>query len=666
MWCGFPSWQQTAEYFGKRYRQLEPQYDKSEGQRLLQENKFPEVFELCRVTNQRRYNQELASRFTSRAPTPVYSRFIGILRGITPVQIVTTNIDENLERNLPSVPTVQKSDLERCLDLVSSSSSFVAKLHGSVSSVESVVFSSRDYQELLKDTDYLRTLESLFAQATVVFIGYSLRDKYVLDLFAANCGARRLFGDGPHFLIQSDESPSLPESIRVIRYVSEPYSDHRSAMTVLDIIRVVRDPGGHIWFAPQDESHRTDKAFVSAYFISDVIPPGTWTSSQSLELAGTGGFRPNAIVGQGFVDSELPDKMSHAMYDLTVGLLSFDRLYFPLSCAARLHDLLGSARFWDLVKTGIFRFIYFEHEPVVMFKSRDAVDSGDIGLMHVSPEGGRPLTVEAQIKQQFRAAPGQEAEVERLFEMLKASVSLFDNQAFNIPALTRGALLHPTVRRLLGISDAVLPTSFPRWVAFPVIRLAHTIIAGSACANFALPATKIGFGSEILVGAAFAVSAARDWADSVSSYVLTGRFNIDLGTYVQSNPTVLTSLLTFRDTQAGVDLRREILEELATSAGSEFVASVDAGLTRIVPTSVMENARSQLSGLLFRNSPDPAIVPAVWTNIRNSDSITGLWRARSRRELQEYCRSKGIRPRDLCPCGSGEKLRDCCGEALHI
>ncbi len=383
MWCGFPSWRQTAEYFGRCYRQLEPHYDKSEGQRLLNEGKFPELFELCRLTNQRRYNQELASQFTGRALTPVYGRFIRIVNGITPLQIVTTNIDETLERNLSSVATVQKSDLERCLDLVGTKSSFVAKLHGSVGSVESVIFSSRDYQKLVGETEYLRTLEALFARATVVFIGYSLRDKYVLDLFASNCGARHLFGDGPHFLVEADESPSsppsLPESIKTIRYLPEPHSDHRSAMTVLDIIRVVGDSGGHLWFAREDESRRVNNGFVSAYFISDVIPPGTWTSSQSLELAGTSGLTPNAIVGQGFIDSELPDKVSHAMYDLTVGLLSFDRLYFPLSRASRLHDLLGSARFWDLVKAGIFRFIYFEQEPVVMFKSREAVDSGDIG-----------------------------------------------------------------------------------------------------------------------------------------------------------------------------------------------------------------------------------------------------------------------------------------------
>ncbi len=165
--------------------------------------------------------------------------------------------------------------------------------------------------------------------------------------------------------------------------------------------------------------------------------------------------------------------------------------------------------------------------------------------MQLSAEGGRHLTVDEQIRKQFSAAPGQEAEAQRLFGTLQASVSPFNYQAFNIPALTRGALLHPTVRRLLGIGDAVLPTGFPRWVAFPVIRLAHTIMAGATCEYFSLPSTKIEFGSEILVGAAFALSAARDWADSVSSYVLTSRFNVDVGAYVQSNPSVLTSLLSF-------------------------------------------------------------------------------------------------------------------------
>jgi hypothetical protein len=152
----------------------------------------------------------------------------------------------------------------------------------------------------------------------------------------------------------------------------------------------------------------------------------------------------------------------------------------------------------------------------------------------------------------------------------------------------------------------------------------------------------------------------------VSSYILTSQFNSDLGEYVEANPSVWTAILEFRDTQAGVALRREILEEVATNAGSEFVASVNAGLRRIVPTNVMENARNQITELLFRKTNERSLVPAVWTNVRNSDAIAGLWRARSRRELTAHCKLFGIGPSSMCPCCSGEKLRDCCDRALNV
>lgn len=663
-WCDFPTWQETAEHFHTKYRRFEPLYNKTEGLSLIQEARLPELFEVFRQTNPRRYNQELAFLFQSRTPTPVYARFLGIIKNIVPLQIVTTNIDETMERNLPTVNVVQKTDLERCLDLLPTGTPFVAKLHGSVSSVQSAVFTTTDYLELITDTTHQRVMEQLFAQAIVVFIGYSLRDKYVLELFERNSNARQLFGDGPHFVVQTSGSGTMPNSIKPIRYVPETPGDHRSAMTVLDIIRVVKE-GGHVWFAPENESARSEKKLASAYFISDITPPGTWTSSQSAILKNKAGFNPNMIVGQGFIDAELPQKNSPAMHDITVGLVSFDSIYVPLSHASRLHDVLGSATFWELVKCGVFRFIHLPNEPVVMFRSIDAVDGGEIGQFHISTEDGRPFTVDEEIRKQISPAPGREADAERLFDSLKGSVSVFDHDRFNIPSLTRGALLHPSVQKLLGISDSVLPTGFPRWVTFPVLRLAHTIMAGCTCENFALAATKIGFGSEILVGAAFAVAASGDWADNVSSYVLTNRFNTDLGAYVESNPSILNALMTFRDTQPGVDLRREILEELATNSGAEFIASVNAGLRHLIPTTIMDNARDELSGLLLRSDPESQVVPAVWTNVRNSDSIAALWRARSKNELEEYCRTRGIRERDLCPCGSGEKLRFCCAEALR-
>lgn len=663
MWCGFPSWMETASSVLASFRRLEPSFDRASGQRLLQEERLPELFEFLRSVNLQRYNRELVGLFTSRTPTPVYARFLNTIKALAPLHVITTNVEETLERNLPDAETVQTADIERCLDLFSGERPFVAKLHGSVSSIESVVFAASDYQQLMARGTCLATLQVLFAQAAIVFVGYSLRDKYVLDLLLASSSARPLFGDGPHFLVQAGQGPALPPSVRAIRYIPEPHGDHRSAVTVLDIIRVTKDVGAE-WFAPENQEG-AGGAFSSAYFLTDVTPPGTWTSGQSLVLGGSGPWMaPNAIVGQGFDDSELPQRVSPAMHDLMVGLVSFDRVYVPLSYAGQLHNLLGFTTFWEFVRAGVFHFIYFEQQPVAMFRSVEAVDAGDIGTLRLNAANGGPLTIQEEIERQSQPTPRRESEASQLLGVLAGNTSAFDHARFNIPSLTRGALLHPSVRRLLGISDAVLPNSFPRWSTLPVIRLAHTIMAGCACENFSLAATKIGFGSEILIGAAFAVSAARDWADSVASYVVTGRFNSDLGAYLEATPSVWAATLAFRDTQAGVNLRREILQEVATNAGAEFMASVNGGLRHIVPSAVMDNARDQLSELMFRRSVESRVVPVVWTNVRNSDAIARLWRARSRRELEAYCRKMGIRPNDLCPCASGEKLRDCCAQAL--
>jgi hypothetical protein len=358
-------------------------------------------------------------------------------------------------------------------------------------------------------------------------------------------------------------------------------------------------------------------------------------------------------------------KISPALHDLTVGLIAFDTVHLPLNCVGRLHGLLGQGLFWTLVQADIFRFVYFESEPAVMFPTGEAASGGDIGMVGRLNSQGGPLTTEEEIKRHLSAAPGREADGEVLFSALRSRVTNFDHRKFNTPSLTRGALLHPSVQALLGISDAVLPTCIPRWSVFPVQRLAHAIMVGCTCENFAIPSTKIGFGGDSIVGAAFAVASARDWADSIASYVLTSRFNTELGSFVASDLSILQRLLSFRETPAGIDLRREILDELATHAGSEFVASVNAGLRHIVPTQVMDRARDQMSGLLLPPCKSRHTVPAVWTSTRNSDEITKLWRARSRELLQGYCSEHRIGEYDLCPCRSGEKLRFCCARALR-
>ena len=144
-----------------------------------------------------------------------------------------------------------------------------------------------------------------------------------------------------------------------------------------------------------------------------------------------------------------------------------------------------------------------------------------------------------------------------------------------LPELARGALLHPSIQKVLGISDAFLPTKIPRWNVFPALRLANLVFVGQVCHALGIPAARVGFGGETLVGAAFSVASAQDWAEDAANYVLGGRFNTDLGEMVFHNSEILNAILQFRDTQEGVSLRARIRDLLLVNEGSEFIASVN-------------------------------------------------------------------------------------------
>jgi hypothetical protein len=275
------------------------------------------------------------------------------------------------------------------------------------------------------------------------------------------------------------------------------------------------------------------------------------------------------------------------------------------------------------------------------------------------------LNIHDSIRAQLRPATGKESILDPLLEKLEEKVRVVPEAALvAIPTMVRGCLLGPQLRAALGISDAFSPTAIPRWSAFHVLRLAHLVTIGTVCQQLGISATKIAFGGECLVGPAFSFAAARDWADQIASYTLSGRFDSDLGTIIANNESIFGTILKFRDTSEAQALRREIYSQLDANASSDFVASVNAGLKRIVPLETMDKARDQLIGLLVAEPSHARVIRAVWNNFNNSDSVLKRWRERSANELRQYCRTYGIRPKDPCPCCSGEKLRDCCAHAL--
>ena len=266
------------------------------------------------------------------------------------------------------------------------------------------------------------------------------------------------------------------------------------------------------------------------------------------------------------------------------------------------------------------------------------------------------------LRRQLKAAPGKEPVAEALFAELESKVHTFDSQSWEVPRMVRGALLHPRLRRLLGMSDGIFPMAVPRWLVFPALRVAHTVNTAALCQQFNLAAANIWFGGEIIVGATFGLAAARDWAHEAASYVMTSQTDIDIGSAMDAS--TLRTILKFRNTAEGLALRKEVLEQLKVNAGSEFISSVNAGLKRNLPFGSLERPRRAFAALLAAESGAPLLTRAVSCNPFYSDPAVSLWNKRSLRELEAVCQAKKIGVYDPCPCGSGEKLKFCCLGAL--
>lgn len=663
-WCGYLLWDELADKIHSSFIKREPQYDRTLAGGYLNNPDFPALFDHCKRVNPRLYYSLLAENLAPRTPTPVYKRFLDTLSRIGNAYILTTNVDETLEKQLSSIGTIQLTDIEQSVNYLQQGTPFICKLHGTSSAIQSAVFTTTEYSELCKNKQFLWTLENIFAVSSVVFIGYSLRDQYVLESLVSVDRKKPIFGAGPHFAVVPSQNPKLPESILQLTYSGVPHKDHRSAIDVIDIIRSSQQISEVSVSAPTSAGGNVSPP-KSSFYISDFTLPGTWTSSQNLMAKNDSGLTINFVVGQGFTNNELPSQVSTALHDLAVGLICFDVVYFPLSELFKVCSFLGDAWFWAMIDAGAIEFVHLCRESALIYENGDRQDGGDLGMVGKSNPGGAVQNSHESIRAQLHPIPGRESIVEPLIDKLQLKVSTIPEEVLNaVPTMVRGCLLGPQLRVALGMSDGVLPTAIPRWNAFPVLRLAHLVTIGTVCQQLGIGAAKIAYGGECLVGPAFSQAAAHDWADQIASYTLSGRFNSDLGAIIANDNSIFGAILRFRDTSESQALRREIHNQLDTNASSDFVASVNAGINRVISPETLEKARDQIIGLLFAGRNNTPVIRAVWNNFNNSDSVLKRWRKRSANELCQYCRTYGIRPKDLCPCRSGERLRDCCANAL--
>lgn len=178
-----------------------------------------------------------------------------------------------------------------------------------------------------------------------------------------------------------------------------------------------------------------------------------------------------------------------------------------------------------------------------------------------------------------------------------------------------------------------------------------------------IASVKFEFGSDKLAGPAFAAAFGKEFAESFAGYVVAGNFSTNLGDFVRHNPQILNTILNFRETQAGIRLRREILSHLAVSSGGEVAASVNAGLASVLPIRVIEDARTNFARLSVADAS--ARYPALWHDANYGDIALALWKKKALAEFEETRKKLGLSSSGQCPCGSGEKIKFCCGHSGH-
>lgn len=672
-WAGLPSWHDSARRMRRVFAKSTPYFPDDRAESYINSKAYPDFFQLCAEIDQALFHNVLLDQFNAPILGPIYEQLIEGLKKISPLQIVTTNIDLCLEQNLGPIDVIERTDLERCGDSITNGSPFVAKMHGSLSSIASIVFTTSDYQEIAK-SESLAALKQVFSVASVIFLGYGLQDEYVLSLLTKTAGEHQLFGNGPHFLI-TEAFGAERDGVYRIGYKAAQHQDHRAALTILNFIEQARSvafaraSSTLVEVIPTPQISGPSETYLSTkksgFYISYFLPSGTHASGHELELSPPAGQdKITARVGLGFTQGELPNSATVAFHDLAVGLTCFDQVYLPLESLAILHDRATSEVFWALMNSGAINFVDVIHSP--FFVSQPDELAGDIGIARIQdPEHQETRSSMSVVRKTLKPAPGKEEVGQKMIESLSSCVITFtDSETLGLAGLVRDALLLPRVSQLLGYSDYILTNKIPRWLAYPTLRFAHLVQTGLICNRLEIQASRVSFGGISLLSAAFSAKPAEQTVFDYASFVMAGVFGANLSAFLERNPRSLFKLIEFRETVEADALRREVSDRLDKNDGTEFSAAIEGSLKKAIPAAVLQAAQNRFSTLMKTENPNGS-AKAVWGDQKTGDSSLRLWRDRSRELLLSDAKARGVRSDSPCLCGSGDRLRDCCLRPLR-
>ena len=288
-WAKLPTWKNLLENIVRQLGEEMPDDPNlAELDRLLAAGKLLEVADHSKEALGRRYNDILSEHL--RGATGPIPEPHNIIVQLPFSAIVTTNYDKLLERSyasvtgLPKTPTHQ--DVEMLGPLLFDGSFFILKAHGDIDRPESMVLTTRDYQNIIHSNPAFNSIFSaILLTKAVLFIGYSLNDpdfRLLLDrqltIFRGNIPDRYALMSG----VGKVESEVLWRTAR-IRVL--PYEEGKHEQ-VLDFLKTLL---AQVTSQPAADSNPLEQIRVPAIAqpTLDVLPKSAYAMSVlSLRLRG--------------------------------------------------------------------------------------------------------------------------------------------------------------------------------------------------------------------------------------------------------------------------------------------------------------------------------------------------------------------------------------------
>ena len=180
-WGKLPTWRELLKLIVEEMRAEDPnRADLKELDALIDAGKLLEVADYCKEKlGPQRLNEVLSEQLrgdTGDVPEPHK-----IIVSLPFAAVVTTNYDKLIERAYADVGAVPKAPTHRDIDslgsLLFAKTRFILKAHGDIDRPDTLVLTTRDYQEIIHaNPAFNEIFSALLLTYAILFVGYSLSD----------------------------------------------------------------------------------------------------------------------------------------------------------------------------------------------------------------------------------------------------------------------------------------------------------------------------------------------------------------------------------------------------------------------------------------------------------------------------------------------------------